>query len=472
MQIQFVGAAGTVTGSKYIVTVGERKILIDCGMYQGLKELRLRNWAAPPFDASTIDAVVLTHAHMDHAGWLPVLMRWGFRGPVLCTEGTREVCGILLPDSGRIQEADAEYANRKGFSKHTPALPLYTEADAHLALQRFRPQPWHQRIDLGGGVHCTFIPVGHILGAAMVLVDDGTRSVLFSGDVGRPHDSIMRDAEAPPAATVLVVESTYGNRRHQPSDPETTLAEVIRRTAHRGGAVIVPSFCVGRAQELLHLLSELKARDAIPDLPIYLDSPMAIDATELYWRFRAEHRLTTEAAQAMCRVATLVRTAEESKRISAWQGPMIVIAGSGMATGGRVLHHIKAFAPDVRNTILFAGYQAPGTRGADIVRGVPEVKLHGRMVPIRAEVARLENLSAHADADELLAWMQRMPAPPQQVYVTHGEPDAATAFCQRIGSELGWAANSPAYLDVVDVPADTRPMATAPDLPNVPSALP
>ncbi len=453
MQIRFLGAAGTVTGSKYLVDTGRRRILVDCGMFQGKKDLRLRNWQPLPVQPASIDTVLLTHAHLDHSGWLPALVRQGFAGKVHCSHATREVCGILLPDAGRIQEKDAEYANRKGFSKHSPALPLFTEEDAFQALDLFRSVAWHTRVDLGDGLQATFLPVGHLLGAAMILLEDGQSSMLFSGDVGRPNDILLPPPEPPPAADVLVIESTYGNRLHSTVDPSVMLAEVIQRTAHRGGAVIMPTFCVGRAQEVMLLLSRLKAAGTIPDVPVYLDSPMAINATALYIRYQGEHRLSAAQCEEMGSAVHIVRTVEESKRVTAWQGPMVVLAGSGMATGGRVLHHLKAFAPDPRNTILFAGYQAEGTRGSNIIRGAQSVRIHGRDVIIRAEVAHLGNLSAHADADELLAWLRGMPQAPRQVYVTHGEPEASGVLAGRIETELGWPAAVPTLGERVEVPA-------------------
>lgn len=451
MHIRFLGAAGTVTGSKYLVETGRRRILVDCGMFQGKKELRLRNWQPLKVEPTSIDTVLLTHSHLDHSGWLPALVSQGFAGWIRATRAATEVCGILLPDAGRIQEQDAGYANRHGFSKHTPALPLFTEEEALQALDRFDPVPWRTRIDLGDGLHATFLPVGHLLGAAMILLEDGERSVLFSGDVGRPHDLLLPPPDSPPAADMLVVESTYGDRQHETTDPSVMLADMIQRTSHRGGAVIMPTFCVGRVQEVILLLARLKAANAIPDVPVYLDSPMAIDATALYFRYHGEHRLTTQQCEEMGAAIHIVRSVEESKRVTAWQGPMVVLAGSGMATGGRVLHHLKAFAPDARNTILFAGYQAEGTRGSNIIQGAKSVRIHGRDVAIRAEVAHLGNLSAHADANELLAWLQGMPRAPKQVFVTHGEPEAANVLAGRITRELGWPALVPALGDSFDL---------------------
>ncbi len=438
MQLSFFGAAGTVTGSRHLLTAHGRKILIDCGMFQGLKALRERNWQDPGFAPAQLDAVVLTHAHLDHSGWLPLLAKSGFRGPIYTTAATRDLAEVLLVDSGHLQEEDARFANRHGFSRHQPALALFTEAEARAIMGQFRVVAWHEPFDLGGGLTATLHRAGHMLGASLVRITDGKTAVVFTGDLGRPDDLLLPGPESLPQADLIVCESTYGDRRHGASDPEPELVEIVHRTARRGGAVIIPSFTVGRAQQLLWHFRKLRDRGAIPDLPIYLDSPMAATATALYQKHAELLRLNaTEVAQ-MCSTAHVIHTVEESKQVTAWQGPMIVIAGSGMATGGRVLHHIKAFAPDHRNTILFAGYQSVGTRGADMVAGRSTVRIHGEDVPIRAEVAQLESLSAHADWAEILQWLRGFQSAPQQVVIVHGEPQAATALAGHIGAGLGW----------------------------------
>ncbi|HEX6833492.1 MAG TPA: MBL fold metallo-hydrolase [Rudaea sp.] len=448
MQLQFLGGTGTVTGSKYLVTAGERRVLVDCGLFQGLKQLRLRNRAPLPFDAAALDAVVLTHAHLDHSGYLPLLVRNGFKGPIHCTAATFELCRILLPDSGRIQEEDAAFANRHGFSKHHPALPLYSEEDAMRCLRQFQPVAYDRAIVLGDGLAARLAPAGHILGAATVALDDGRNTLVFSGDLGRPHDAVMLPPRAIERADWLLIESTYGDRVHSRVSAEDELAAAVARTIRRGGVVVVPAFAVGRTQALLHCIHRLKAQGRIPAaLPVYLDSPMACDVTTLYQRFASEHRLDRTECEATCHTATFVTSVEQSKKLAASHRPMILIAASGMAAGGRVVHHLRAFAPDPRNLILFSGYQAAGTRGAALLGGAASLRIHGADVPVRAEVATLSSLSAHADADEIIDWLRQFRAPPRRTFVTHGEPAAADALRQRIAHELHWD---------VEVPEDRR----------------
>lgn len=450
MELQFLGATGTVTGSKYLLTHKSSRILVDCGLFQGYKQLRLRNWDPLPVAPSRIDAVVLTHAHLDHSGYLPLLVRGGFRGRIFCTAATYALCRILLPDSGRLQEEDAEHANRHGYSKHHPAQPLYTEDDAFNALKHFAPVDFHAPFDVGQGIHVTLVPAGHILGAAIAQLTCAGITVTFSGDLGRPHDPIIVAPAIVERSDYLVIESTYGNRVHLRTDPLILLGSVIRETAERGGVVVIPAFAVGRAQEIMFYIHQLKESGAIPkQLPIYLNSPMARDATDIYQRHHAEHRLSAAQCDAVCRGVRIVNSVEESKALNRKQMPMVIIAASGMATGGRVLYHLEAFGPDPRNTILFAGYQAGGTRGAALVGGAGEVKIHGAYVPIRAQVAQIENLSAHADSDELIAWLSNFAAPPRKVFITHGEPDASDALRKRIEAMAGWACHIPDYRESV-----------------------
>jgi metallo-beta-lactamase family protein len=450
MELQFLGATGTVTGSKYLLTLAGRRMLVDCGLFQGYKQLRLRNWAPLPFDAGSLDAVVLTHAHLDHSGYLPLLVRHGFRGRIIATPASFDLCRIMLPDSGRIQEEDAEHANRHGHSKHAPALPLYTEADAFRALELFETRGFHEEFEPAPGMRAEFLRAGHLLGAAMVRLRHRGRTLLFSGDLGRPHDLLMHAPEAPGSADVLVVESTYGNRRHQAVDPIEQLGAVVRRVAARHGVIVVPAFTVGRAQLLLHCLARLKATGGIPaDLPVFLNSPMAVDATALYRRHAGEHRLTHEECAAMCGVATLVNTVEQSKELNRRKGPLLIVAGSGMATGGRVVHHLKAFAPDPANAIVLTGFQAGGTRGAALLAGADSIKIHGEYVPVRAEVVSLSNLSSHSDCEETLAWLRGFEAAPQRSFITHGEPDAADGLRHRIEESLRWRCEVPDYLEKV-----------------------
>lgn len=453
MRITFLGAAGTVTGSKYLFEAGGRRVLVDCGLFQGYKQLRLRNWAPLPLDPARIDTVVLTHAHLDHSGYLPLLVRNGFSGKVICTESTAELCGILLIDSGHLMEREAEFANRHGFSKHKPALPLYTERDAADALKRLQSMPFDKSFNIGGGIMLRFLYAGHILGAAMLQFSYDGRTMLFSGDLGRPHGATMLDPERVRRADALLVESTYGDRAHDPRDPEDALAEVIDRTAGRGGTVLIPSFAVGRTQTLLYHIHRLKQARRIPDLPVFLDSPMAIDASEIFCRHTNDHRLTAAEARAACNVARYIHSVDDSKALDASHVPKIVISASGMATGGRVIHHLKVLAPGPRNTILFAGYQAGGTRGAAMVAGAKEVKIHGAYIPIRAEVDNLDMLSAHADADEIMDWLGGFEVPPALTCIVHGEPAAADALRHRIEERLGWArVLVPEYRDAVEVP--------------------
>jgi metallo-beta-lactamase family protein len=446
MRIQFLGGTGTVTGSKYLLEHAGRRLLVDCGLFQGVKQLRLRNWQPLPIKAADIDAVLLTHAHIDHSGFVPRLVRLGFKGPVYCTEATRELCKLLLPDSARLQEEEADFANRHGHSKHKPALPLYTEQDAHDALMRFEAVPFDTEHVPWPAWSWRLTRAGHILGAASVRVAWTGGSILFSGDLGRSDDLLMRPPQAPQPADYVVVESTYGDRLHRDVDALSALAAIVNRTAARGGVVVIPSFAVGRAQTLLHCIQLLKEARRIPDMPVYLNSPMAADVTRIYRHHLDQHLLSADQCAAMSREATIVNTMEESKRLNALTFPSIIVSASGMATGGRVLHHIKAYAPNAKNTILFAGFQAAGTRGATLMGGAKEVKIHGDYVPVCAEVANLDTLSAHADRAQLLDWLNALPAP-RRLFVTHGEPVAADALRLAIEERHGWAVTVPDFLD-------------------------
>ena len=449
MKLQFLGATDTVTGSKYLIQHDKSKVLVDCGLFQGYKLLRLRNWQAPPVKPASIDAVILTHAHIDHSGYLPLLARQGFRGKVFCTPATYDLCRILLPDSGHLQEEEAEYANRHKLSKHKEALPLYTRDDALQCLKLFHPVPHGKDCEAAPGLHARMTPSGHMVGSSFVRLDDGSRSILFSGDIGRPNDLVLKPPVQMDGADYLVVESTYGDRPHRNSDPLLELGKVINRTAARGGVVVIPAFAVGRAQSLLHCIQLLKAQGVIGDIPVYLNSPMAASAMQVYLKHKSELRLTTAECDALAHAAHIVQTPEESRLLNARHGPMVIVAASGMATGGRVVHHLKAFAPDKHNTILFAGFQAGGTRGASIAGGAPTVRIFGEDVPIRAEVAKLDDLSAHADAAEIVSWLKGFKAPPKQTFITHGEPAAADAMRQHIERELHWDVHMPFYLETV-----------------------
>ncbi len=478
--ITFLGAARTVTGSKYLLDTGASKVLIDAGLFQGLKELRERNWLPFPIPANDIDAIVLTHAHLDHCGYLPRLVSQGFRGRVFCTAGTLDLCRIVLPDAGRIQEEDAENANRHGYSKHAPALPLYTEADAFRAVSQLQPVGYDRPMPVAPEVEAEFVNAGHLLGSAYARVRTGGLTILFGGDLGRFGRPVLPDPSPVSDADYLLVESTYGNRVHQQDDDGAQLAEVVNRTASRGGRVIIPAFAIGRVEELIYWLKRLEDAKRIPVLPVFLDSPMAIDAlaryqqrlTELDPELRpedqdekaphgpADHadRLTERQRHVrherqMCVFCTerfrTISSAAESKQLTQSKMPAIIISASGMATGGRVLHHLKAALPDARNTVLFAGYQAEGTRGRQLVDGEKVVKIHGEMIPVHAEVALVESMSAHADSNEVLRWLGGFTKAPRLTFIVHGEPVAMDAVSGSIQRSLGWATKMPEYKETV-----------------------
>lgn len=443
IRIHFLGAADTVTGSRYLIEAGGRRVLVDCGLFQGPKKLRARNRAAFPVEPASIDAVVLTHAHIDHTGYLPKLCTAGFTGPVWCTPGTRDLLQILLPDSGHLQEEEARFANRHGTSRHKPALPLYTRADAERSLEQLAPVAFHTPFEPAPGFSATYTRAGHILGAGCVALRIGATTLTFTGDVGRPIDPVMKPPERLEPTDFLVVESTYGDRVHPADQVSDQLARVVLEIVERRGVLVVPAFAVGRAQHLLHLLDELRAARRIPELPIYLDSPMAIDATQLFCDHRDDHRLSKPQCASMCKPARYTRTPDESKEIDRRDGPMIVISASGMATGGRVLHHLRRFLPDTRNAVLLVGYQAAGTRGRSLADGADELKILGQYVPVRAHVAKIDALSAHADYRELLDWLRTSEISPRRVFVTHGEPTAADAFRRRLRDTFDWDAIVP-----------------------------
>jgi len=452
MQLKFLGATGTVTGSKYLLSDGDQRIMVDCGLFQGLKQLRLKNWAPLPVKSSSINAVILTHAHIDHSGYLPLLVKNGFSGNVFCTHATRDLCEILLMDSAHLQEEEAEFANRRGFSKHHPALPLYTKEDAARALELLVPVGYEQEAHVGGNLYASFSPNGHILGSAYVRIHNAKTSILFSGDVGRSQDILMQAPSKLKPADYLVLESTYGNRLHDQEDPSVRLADIINSTAKRKGVVLIPVFAVGRAQELLFYIHLLKQNGIIDyDLPVYLNSPMAIDATEIFTRYVGQHRLSHADCHALSRVAHMVNSVEESKRLNEKKGPMIILSASGMASGGRVVHHLKTFVTQSNNTVLFVGFQAAGTRGAAMLDGVKEIKIHGEYYPVRARIERITNLSAHADYNEILTWLGALSTPPKRVFLTHGEPVAADAMRLHIKERLDWQVTVPEYLDEVDL---------------------
>jgi metallo-beta-lactamase family protein len=444
--ITFLGGAGTVTGSKYLVQHEGKRLLVDCGLFQGYKQLRLRNWNPLPVPPDQIHAVLLTHAHLDHSGYMPLLAKEGFAGHVYASRGTRDLCRILWPDSGHIQEEDAAFANRHGFSKHAPALPLYTRQDALDALPLLKAVEFDKTISPMPGWKASFSPAGHILGASSILLEVAGRRILFSGDLGRPDDLIMSPPDAAPQADTVLIESTYGDRIHPKEDIPAELAPALQRVAKRGGVAVVPVFAVGRAQALLHAIHLLKMKGELPtSLPVFLDSPMAVHTTHLFEDHPGEHRLSHQDTRALTHNATMINSTDESKALASRHGPMVILSASGMATGGRVLHHLAHYADNHRNMIILTGYQAPGTRGATLASGAKSVRIHGRDVDVNAEVVQLESASAHADANQLLAWLRTMPQPPDQVYVVHGDPGPADMMRSRIKHELGWRAVVPEH---------------------------
>lgn len=446
VNIAFLGGTGTVTGSKYLVQHDGKSLLVDCGLFQGYKLLRLRNWSPLPVAPDQINAILLTHAHLDHSGYLPLLAREGFTGHVYATSGTRDLCRILLPDSGYIQEEDAVFANRHGFSKHAPAMPLYTRQDALDCLPLLKTVEFGMTFQPIPDWRATFSSAGHILGAASLLLEVAGRRILFSGDLGRPDDLIMNPPASAPMAHTVLIESTYGDREHPSEDVLAELGPPLKKLASRGGVAVVPVFAVGRAQALLHAIHLLKLRGDIPkSLPVFLDSPMAVHTTHLFEQHPGDHRLSGEDTRALTQSATMVSSTDESRALASRHGPMVILSASGMATGGRVLHHIAHYAGNHRNMIILTGYQAPGTRGATLASGAKSVRIHGRDVELNAEVVQLQSASAHADAGQLLAWLRTMPQAPDQVYVVHGELAAADELRKRIEHDLGWRAMVPEH---------------------------
>ncbi|MCC6807068.1 MAG: MBL fold metallo-hydrolase [Deltaproteobacteria bacterium] len=438
MHVTFAGAAGTVTGSRYLVRTRGANILVDCGLFQGIKSLRERNWSSPPFDPAALDAVVLTHAHIDHSGYLPRLVKNGFSGRIWCTRGTADLLRILLPDSGYLQEEEARFANKHGYARHHPALPLYTREEAESCLQHLEPREFYTPFSPAEGVNVRFSRAGHIVGSSYVALEADGSSICFSGDVGREVDPIMKAPDPLPACDYLVLESTYGDRRHPPEDVDAKLAALVRETVGKGGTLVVPAFAVGRAQHILHLLAELKRTEAIPNITVYLDSPMAIQATSVFARHVEDHKLTPEECVRLCALPRNTATSDESRAIDLDPTPKIVISASGMATGGRVLHHLRRFLPEAQHTVLLVGYQTAGTRGRTLLDGCDELKLLGQYVPVKAKIAYIEGLSAHADYVELLALLRRSKISPKRVFVTHGEPAPTDAMRRRLNDAFSW----------------------------------
>ncbi|HJR69123.1 MAG TPA: MBL fold metallo-hydrolase [Gammaproteobacteria bacterium] len=466
--ITFLGAAQTVTGSKHLLEVDGHRVLVDAGLFQGLKELRERNWAQLPVDPSSIDAVVLTHAHLDHCGYLPRLVASGFKGRVFCTSGTAALARLVLADAGKIQEEDAERANRKGYSKHTPALPLYTVEDAWKAIDRLQVVGYGYDFEPIPGVTVRFINAGHLLGsgyARATVRQLGNRTILFGGDLGRYDRPVLPDPEPVEQADWVLMESTYGNRVHEPDDDGARLASIISDTIERKGKVIIPAFAIGRVEEVLYWIRELETAKRIPQVPVFVDSPMAIEALKMYserlHELDAEITASAQAAannkvrgeRELCAFCTsrfeTVASAEHSKQVTASRQPSIVISASGMATGERVLHHLKAALPNGNNTVLFVGYQAAGTRGAHLVNGSPDTKIHGEIIPVNARIEKIDSMSAHADANELMTWLGHFDTPPAKLFLVHGEPEPMSALASRIRTELRWDVAAPAWKEQV-----------------------
>src|SRR6185369_3231742 len=460
--LQFLGAAETVTGSKYLLDVHGSRVLIDCGLFQGLKQLRSRNWDALPVDPASITWTLLTHAHIDHSGYLPRLVRDGFTGPVYATTATADLLKILLPDSARLQEEDADYANRKGFSRHSPALPLYTEQDAARTLKQVHGVQYEEDVRLNKFIAARFIHAGHILGSSFIEVritepNSEPLKIVFSGDLGRYNEPILNDPAPEIEADYLLIESTYGNRLHDHTDPKERLAEIINATAQRGGKLVIPAFAVGRTQLLVYYIRELEDEGRIPVLPVAVDSPMGAQTTRLYLRHSEDHDLDMQRIRNLrknplaTRNFSLVQGRNGSKALNSVQGPAIIISASGMATGGRVLHHLAQWLPDPASAVVFVGYQAVGTRGRRMQDGEREVRIHGQMVPVRAHVESMSSLSAHADSDEIMRWLRGFNRPPRKTFVVHGELDSAGALRDRIIKELGWEALIPTYRQTVEL---------------------
>jgi len=460
-QLTFLGANGTVTGSRFLLDSEKIKLLIDCGLFQGLKQDRLKNWEPFPIPPAEIDRVLLTHAHLDHSGYLPCFIKQGFTGKVHCTWSTFDLCTIMLRDSGHLQEEDAYWANKKKFSKHEPALPLYTVKDAENSLKYFDPVFYGQDLFVTDSLRVEFRDAGHILGSSFVDIkntaNNRIRKILFSGDLGRPSRPILRNPVQVFEVDYLVLESTYGDRLHDPKPPEEELARVINESVKRGGSLVIPSFAVGRTQELLFCIRELEDQGKIPFLPVFVDSPMAIDATMVFEKRKGDYDLESRVLELegknilKTRQMKFCRSTEESKQLDEQKNLGIIISASGMVEGGRILHHLAHRLPHPQNTVLFIGFQAAGTRGRTIVEGKPTVKIHGQQIPIRAKIENISGFSAHADYNETLAWLMGFNRPPLKTFIVHGEPEAAEALAEKIKSRFGWDVIIPKFKESFEI---------------------
>ncbi|MGZ3709604.1 MAG: MBL fold metallo-hydrolase RNA specificity domain-containing protein [Bdellovibrionota bacterium] len=449
--MQFLGAVGTVTGSKFLLSDGKSRVLVDCGLFQGVKELRLRNWEPFPVDPKTIDAVILTHAHLDHSGYLPVLVKNGFAGTVFCTKPTQDIAKILLNDAGHLEEEEAAFLNRHGISKHHPAKPLFTTLDAHEAMRHFLPLEESRWTEIWPGWKLRFQNSGHILGSAFVEIDLQGERFVFSGDLGRSHPLILKDPALIEQADYLFVESTYGDSFHPQTPALDELERIVLETLHRKGHLLIPSFAVGRTQDVLYLLSVLRKKKRIPEIPTFVDSPLGVSATEIFVEYPNWHRLSNHEIQEMQNSVTLVHSQQQSQELLHKKNPTIIIAGAGMMTGGRILHHLAARLPDDRNTVLIVGFQAAGTRGRLLEHGIPDLKIHGQYIPVRAKIERIPGLSAHADQGEILSWLGGFKSAPKTTFIVHGEPQAADALRVRIKDKLHWEVEIPKHLEVVEL---------------------
>lgn len=453
MKITFLGGVEAVTGSKYLIEHDGTSILVDCGLFQGIKENTRRNWDDPSINPEDIDAIVLTHAHIDHTGYIPALLKQGFKGPVYCSRGTFELCSILLIDSGHLQEEDAKRTNIRYEDAKNPKRiePLYTEQDARRALELFKVVDYQTLIKLGGSLTASLIQSGHIIGSSFVIISDGKKTLTFSGDLGRPHQLIMKPPTHIASTDILVIESTYGDRLHAEEDVVAALGKIINDTVRKGGFVIIPSFAVGRTQEVLYCLYQLKQQNKLPAIPIYLDSPMAIAVTDLFCQFREEMHIEPSVCQAIQQLAVYSRTADDSKAIDASSGSAIIIAGSGMADGGRVIHHLAKFIDDRNNTVVFVGFQAPGTPGRALVDGIKKIQIKGSEHAVHARIESINALSAHADYNEILQWLDHFQQAPEKVFVTHGEPEAAESLKHKMIERFGWNVIIPKYQESFDL---------------------
>lgn len=451
MTLTFLGAARTVTGSKYLLETGSTRVLVDCGMFQGLKSLRERNWEPFPVPARTIDVVVLTHAHLDHCGLLPRLVAQGFNGRVFCTGGTQELARIVMEDAGRLQEEDAERANRKGYTKHKPALALFTEADADRAVLQLQPVGYNRPVPIAPGIEVEFLNAGHLLGSAYarITVASEGKTILFGGDLGRYGRPVLPDPVQPPDADVVLVESTYGDRVHEADDDGAKLGQVISETIAKGGKVVIPAFALGRVEELLYWVRRLEERKAIPEVPVYVDSPMAVEVLAEYRDRMPE--LDENLRHFMTARLRVISTIAESRKVQEDDRPSIIISSSGMATGGRVLHHLKRLLPDARNTVLFAGYQAAGTRGRQLKEGAKFTRIHGEEIPVNARIESIDSISAHADSNEILRWLKSFKTAPSLLCLVHGEPGPMDTLKSRVESELKWTVTTPSHRETITI---------------------